>query len=186
MKTVSRDNLPIILVKPLKNIGSDDTSIANALPESMISSLSRYTGITVLSSSTSFGILKKELLDEEIKKDFNVSFIFQGSIQSFGDNTRLIVELNDLSKNKVVWSDRFDFKLDDIFKIQDEIGNKVLGELQINAVMGQYAKKLKSEFDTFDQYLLYTNFHTLWNKFNRENILGSFNIKTNIFCNKCC
>ena len=135
-----------------------------ALTESMISSLSRYTGITVLSSSTSFGILKKELLDEEIKKDFNVSFIFQGSIQSFGENTRLIVELNDLSKNKVVWSDRFDFKLDDIFKIQDEIGNKVLGELQINAVMGQYAKKLKSEFDTFDQYLLYTNFHSLWNK----------------------
>ena len=176
-KTVSRDNLPIILVKPLKNIGSDDTSIANALTESMISSLSRYTGITVLSNSTSFGIQKKQLLDEEIKKDFNVSFIFQGSIQSFGENTRLIVELNDLSKNKVVWSDRFDFKLDDIFKIQDEIGNKVLGELQINAVMGQYAKKLKSEFDTFDQYLLYTNFHSLWNKYNRENFENMIGIR---------
>ena len=189
VKTVSRDNLPIILVKPLKNIGSDDTSIADALTESMISSLSRYTGITVLSSSTSFGIQKKQLLDEEIKKDFKVSYIFQGSIQSFGENTRLIIELNDLSENKIVWSDRFDFKLDDIFKIQDEIGNKVLGELQINAVMGQYAKKLKSEFDTFDQYLLYTNFHTLWNKFNRENFeimidirekLVSFNTNKNV------
>ena len=177
VKTVSRDNLPIILVKPLNNIGSDDTSIADALTESMISSLSRYTGITVLSNSTSFGIQKKQLLDEEIKKDFNVSFIFQGSIQSFGENTRLIVELNDLSKNKVVWSDRFDFKLDDIFKIQDEIGNKVLGELHINAVMGQYAKKLKSEFDTFDQYLLYTNFHSLWNKYNRENFENMIGIR---------
>ena len=78
----------------------------------MISSLSRYTGITVLSSSTSFGIQKKQLLDEEIKKDFKVSYIFQGSIQSFGENTRLIIELNDLSENKIVWSDRFDFKLD--------------------------------------------------------------------------
>ena len=177
VKTVLRDNLPIILVKPLNNIGSDDTSIADALTESMISSLSRYTGITVLSSSTSFGIQKKQLLDEDIKKDFNVSFIFQGSIQSFGENTRLIVELNDLSKNKVVWSDRFDFKLDDIFKIQDEIGNKVLGELHINAVMGQYAKKLKSEFDTFDQYLLYTNFHSLWNKYNRENFENMIEIR---------
>ena len=169
VKTVSRDNLPIILVKPLKNLGNDDESIANAITESMISSLSRYNGITVLSSSTSFGILKKQLLDEDIKKDFKVSYIFQGSIQSFGENTRLIIELNDLSENKIVWSDRFDFKLDDIFKIQDEIGNKVLGELQINAVMGQHAKTLMSEFDTFDQYLLYTNFHSLWNKFNREN-----------------
>ena len=176
-KTVSRDNLPIILVKPLKNIGGDDTSISNAITESMISSLSRYKGITVLSSSTSFGILKKQLLDEEIKENFNVSYIFQGSIQSFGENSRLIIELNDLSKNKVVWSDKIDFKLDDIFKIQDEIGNKVLGELQINAVMGQYAKKLKSEFDTFDQYLLYTNFHSLWNKFTRENFENMIEIR---------
>ena len=179
-KITSRDNLPIILVKPLKNIGSDDTSIANALTESMISSLSRYIGITVLSSSTSFEILKKQMLDEEIKKDFSVSFIFQGSIQSFGENTRLIVELNDLSKNKVVWSDRFDFKLDDIFQIQDKIGNKVLGELHINAVMGQHAKKLKSEFDTFDQYLLYTNFHSLWNKFNRENFENMIEIRNKL------
>ena len=38
-------------------------------------------------------ILKKQLLDEDIKKDFKVSYIFQGSIQSFGENTTNFSEI---------------------------------------------------------------------------------------------
>ena len=139
-KKVARDNLPIILVKPFKNLGSEDTSVSNALTESLISSLSRYKGISVLSSSTSFHILETKMPDNEIAAYFGVKHAIQGSVQSFGKNTRLTVELNDLSKSKVVWSDKVDFLLDDIFKVQDKIGNKILGQLQITAVGGQEEK----------------------------------------------
>jgi len=139
-KKVARDNLPIILVKPFKNLGGEDTSVSNALTESLISSLSRYKGISVLTSSTSFHILKTNMTDNEIAEKFRVKHAIQGSVQSFGKNTRLTVELNDLSKSKVVWSDKVDFLLDDIFKVQDEIGNKILGQLQITAVGGHEEK----------------------------------------------
>ena len=102
-KKVARDNLPIILVKPFKNLGSEDTSVSNAITESLISSLSRYKGISVLSSSTSFHILKTNMPDNEILENLGVKHAIQGSVQSFGKNTRLTVELNDLSRSKVVW-----------------------------------------------------------------------------------
>jgi len=159
-KKVARDNLPIILVKPFKNLGSEDTSVSNALTESLISSLSRYKGISVLSSSTSFHIIETKMTDNEIAEKFGVKHAIQGSVQSFGKNTRLTVELNDLSKSKVVWSDKVDFLLDDIFKVQDEIGNKILGQLQITAVGGQEEKKWMSQFETFEQYLLFLNYET--------------------------
>jgi len=167
-KKVARDNLPIILVKPFKNLGGDDTSVSNALTESLISSLSRYKGISVLTSSTSFHILKTNMTDNEIAEKFRVKHAIQGSVQSFGKNTRLTVELNDLSKSKVVWSDKVDFLLDDIFKVQDEIGNKILGQLQITAVGGQEEKKWMSEFETFEQYLLFLNYETEWSKWSKE------------------
>ncbi len=167
-KKVTRDNLPIILVKPFKNLGGDDTSVSNALTESLISSLSRYKGISVLTSSTSFHILKTNMTDNEIAEKFRVKHAIQGSVQSFGKNTRLTVELNDLSKSKVVWSDKVDFLLDDIFKVQDEIGNKILGQLQITAVGGQEEKKWMSEFETFEQYLLFLNYETEWSKWSKE------------------
>jgi len=188
-KKVARDNLPIILVKPFKNLGSEDTSVSNAITESLISSLSRYKGISVLTSSTSFHILETKMHDNEIAEKFGVKHAIQGSVQSFGKNTRLTVELNDLSQGKVVWSDKVDFLLDDIFKVQDEIGNKILGQLQITAVGGQEEKKWMSEFETFEQYQLFLNYETEWSKYTKEGYdntleildkLKSLNTKKNV------
>ena len=175
-RKVARDNLPIILVKPFKNLGSEDTSVSNAITESLISSLSRYKGISVLSSSTSFHILETKMPDNEIAANFRVKHAIQGSVQSFGKNTRLTVELNDLSKSKVVWSDKVDFLLDDIFKVQDEIGNKILGQLQITAVGGQEEKKWMSQFETFEQYLLFLNHETEWSKWTKESYENTLEI----------
>ncbi len=175
-KKVARDNLPIILVKPFKNLGSEDTSVSSALTESLISSLSRYKMLSVLTSSTSFHILRTKMPDNEIAKKFGVKHAIQGSVQSFGKNTRLTVELNDLSKSKVVWSEKVDFLLDDIFKVQDEIGNKILGQLQIAAVGGQEEKKWMSEFESFEQYLLFLNYETEWSKWTKEGYEKSLEI----------
>ncbi len=175
-RKVARDNLPIILVKPFKNLGSEDTSVSNAITESLISSLSRYKGISVLTSSTSFHILETKMTDNEIAEKFRVKHAIQGSVQSFGKNTRLTVELNDLSQGKVVWSDKVDFLLDDIFKVQDEIGNKILGQLQITAVGGQEEKKWMSQFETFEQYLLFLNHETEWSKWSKESYENTLEI----------
>ena len=52
---------PVILVTPIKASGlsEDQQGFARGITESMISTFSRYTGIRVLSSSTSFHVLKK-------------------------------------------------------------------------------------------------------------------------------
>ena len=55
--------------------------------------------------------------------------------------------------------------MDEVFKIQDEIGNKVLGQLQIEAVLGEQAKKWMTDFDTFEQYQLFLDFFTEWRKY---------------------
>ena len=165
---VARDNLPIILVKPFKSLGGEDTSVSNAITESLISNLSRYKMLSVLSSSTSFHILETKMPDSEITQRFHVKHVIQGSVQSFGENTRLTLELNDLLKGKVVWSDQVEFLLDDIFKIQDEIGNKILSQLQITAVEGQEDEQWLSQFETFEQYLLFLNYESEWIKWTRD------------------
>ena len=97
--------------------------------------------------------------DRQIRTEYNANYIIQGSVQSFGNNRRLTLELNDLSKNSVVWSKKVDFKLDDIFKVQDNIGMQILEELQVKAVVGQQAATWFEEFGfkTFEQYTLFLN-----------------------------
>ena len=124
-KIISKaDSLPIIIIKPFSTIGTEDNSISNALTESLVTSLSQYNGINVLSSSTSFYTLNKSMTTDQIKNQFNVDYMVAGSAQSFGKMNRITIELNDLRQNSVIWSNKFDFELNNIFVIQDKIGNE--------------------------------------------------------------
>ena len=73
---------------------------------------------------------KKELIDEEIVERYGVRFVLTGTNQIANQKIRTTVELSDLTKSKIIWSQKYDFELDDIFSIQDNIAENVLSELQ--------------------------------------------------------
>ena len=166
--TVFKNSLPTILVKPFKIIGEDKNSVGPALTESLISTFSQYSGINVLSSNTSYYVIEKEIADNQLSEMFSVDFIVRGTVQLFAGNNRLTVDLFNTKNKTVAWSKKVDFKLDDIFLLQDNIGASVLEELQINMVVGKQAKKWKEYFDTFDKYNIFLNQRKEWRKFTKE------------------
>ena len=95
---------PVIMVAPIKATGlsEDQQGFARGITESMISTFSRYTGIRVLSSSTSFHVSEKNMTDEEILDEYGVNFVIRGSMQVMGNNARLNVEVTDLKIGEVV------------------------------------------------------------------------------------
>ncbi len=161
---------PIMLVYPFENLSSskDGDHLSAAITESMISSLSRYSGISILSSSTSLDAKLKTLSDSIIKKNYNADFIVRGSIQSLFNQSRIQMELTDLTLNKVVWTDKVDFAPEDIFEIQDKIGDQILEHLQINAVAGSEAKSWAAKYGTTERLTLYLNSRKEWFKFSTD------------------
>ena len=163
-------SLNTILVYPFKNITDPENKnkFSEALTESMIGSLSRYKGIRTLSSSTSFFVKENEMSPSEIFNKYAVNFIVTGSIQTFGDNSRINLELTDAKKDTVVWSNKIDFEISDIFKAQEKIGNEILEYLQINLVAGSgtFAEKL----GTPERLILSLNARDEWRKFNPKGL----------------
>ena len=161
-------SLNTILVYPFKNITDPENKnrFSEALTESMIGSLSRYKGIRILSSSTSFFVKENEMSPSEIFNKYAVNYIVTGSIQTFGDNSRINLELTDAKKDTVVWSNNIDFEISDIFKAQEKIGNEILEYLQINLVAGSgtFAEKL----GTPERLIISLNARDEWRKFNPE------------------
>ena len=161
-------SLNTILVYPFKNITDPENKnkFSEALTESMIGSLSRYKGIRTLSSSTSFFVKENEMSPSEIFNKYSVNYIVTGSIQTFGDNSRINLELTDAKKDTVVWSNKIDFEISDIFKAQEKIGNEILEYLQINLVAGSgtAAEKL----GTPERLIISLNARDEWRKFNPE------------------
>ena len=178
-KSISNiSSLNTILVYPFKNITDPENKekISEALTESMIGSLSRYKGIRILSSSTSFHVKKNNMSHEEIFNKYNVNYIITGSIQTFGNNSRINLELTDAEKDAVVWSNNIDFNIVDIFKAQDRISNEILEYLQINLVTG--SRTAAEKLGTIERLIISLNARDEWRKFNPEGF-NKYNELTN-------
>ena len=158
---------PTMLVYPFENLTSSEEgeNLSSAITESMISSLSRYTGISVLSSNTSVEAKSNGFTDSSIKELYNADFIVRGSVQSILNQSRIQMQLTDLSLNKVVWTDKVDFDPKEIFEVQDKIGDKILAHLQINAVAGSEVKSWAAKYGTTERLTLFLNSREEWFKF---------------------
>ena len=161
---------PVILVTPIKASGlsEDQQGFARGITESMISTFSRYTGIRVLSSSTSFHVSEKNMTDEEILDEYGVNFVIRGSMQVMGNNARLNVEVTDLKIGEVVKTEKRDFELSKIFKVQDEISDKVLGSIQTDLGTGEYIKTFMAQLDNIEDFTMSLNWIRTWRSYSPE------------------
>ena len=148
-------SVPSILVMPLKATGlsEDQKSFANGVTESMISALSSYKAIRVLSSNTSFHAEKLGMTDESIAEEYKVNFLVRGSMQVMGNNGRLNLQIVDLNKREVVVTEKRDFELSDIFSVQDEMSNSILENMQIDLGVGsQQGKAWASYYKSLEDF----------------------------------
>ncbi len=148
-------SVPSILVMPLTATGlsEDQKSFANGLTESMISVLSSYKAIRVLSSNTSFHAEKLGMSDVSIAEEYKVNFLVRGSMQIMKNNARLNLQIVDLNKKEVVITKKRDFELSNIFSVQDEVSNSILEDMQIDLGVGsQQGKAWASTFKSLEDF----------------------------------
>ena len=160
---IAESDRPMILIMPFENRSGNksDDQLSSGMTDIIISSLASYPRLLVQSSSTSNFIRKKGLSDQEIKNEYYVNYILRGYNQVSGDKIRTTVELSDIVKNKIVWTEKYDFKLKDIFEIQDTISEKVLEKLQIKLTLGE----------SFDDDRKYFKDPENWQRFLKANSL---------------
>jgi len=170
-----KSSLPMVLVRPIKTVGTDEEGIdiGVGFTESMIATLSNYNGVKILSSNTSFHVGKENLTDAQLKEQYNVDYTVEGTLQAVGSATRLTISLNDLNGDKVIWSEKSDFTISDIFKVQDSIGNKILSTLQIDAVTGSQGSSWAEEVIDLETFTEALNWRSEWRKFTGDGYQNS-------------
>ena len=172
---VQNSSEPTILIYPLKNLSDkeDSNSLSAAFTDSMIQNLSQYSGVVVLSESTSKHAKKNEYSDLEIKENYGASLVVKGSIQSAGTTSRVGIRLIDLERNEVAWSDKYQFEPNEIFEIQDDIGNAILNHLHVNVVSGSITDEYTKTFGTLENLTIILSARNEWRKFNPDG-LGAY------------
>jgi adenylate cyclase len=122
---------PSIAVLPLVNMSGDPEQefFADGLTEDIITELSRFRDLLVISRNSTFVHKGKAVNVREIAREFGVDYVLEGSVRKARDRVRVTVQLIDAETDQHVWAERYDRELEDIFAIQDEITHAIVATL---------------------------------------------------------
>lgn len=150
---------PTVLVSSINASGlsQDQQGFANGVTESMISAISNYKGIKVLSFSVSEKVKNEKTSDLKLKTQYGIRYVVSGNIQVMGENARINLEVNDLDLGEVIGTEKRDFSLNDIFKVQDEISQKILLKMSVEAGLGVDKNFVSKYFKSLDDYTMFLN-----------------------------
>ncbi|HEV2086359.1 MAG TPA: tetratricopeptide repeat protein, partial [Gemmatimonadales bacterium] len=117
--------LPFVFLSDMDNTRALSLGFADAL----ITIFGNLEDVVVAPTST---ILNYSTGTEPAKvcRELDVRHTLQGTIQQLGSHWRVSIQLFDATTHTVTLSEKYDFVLDDVFEVQDEIGHRVVESLQ--------------------------------------------------------
>ena len=149
---------PKFAILPFVNTSKDEDSgfLVDGICEDLITEFSMMREFDILSRQTSINFKEENQDIKEFSKQFDLDFLVTGGIRASGKRVRINIELSDANDESIIWSNKYDRVLEDIFDLQDEIVRKIsialLGEIEISSL--QRSKRKPTENISSYEYLL--------------------------------
>jgi TolB-like protein/Tfp pilus assembly protein PilF len=114
----------------------DQEYFSDGLSEELIDMLTKVSDLRVPARTSSFYFKGKSEDIPTIAKRLSVAHVLEGSVRKSGNHMRITVQLVRADTGYHLWSQTYDRKVDDIFKVQDEIAGAVVKALKISLMGG--------------------------------------------------
>ena len=153
---------PSIVVLPLKNISSDPEQeyFSDGLTTDLITRLSRFRDLFIIANDSSFAYKGRLPRIGDVSRELGVRYILKGGVQKFHNKIRVTVTLIDGVTGEHAWAENYDRELDDIFEVQDDVAERIVGTLANvyggrlrNAWKNQRIKASLPNFKAFDIFM---------------------------------
>jgi TolB-like protein/Tfp pilus assembly protein PilF len=129
--------MPVIAVLPFANQSADDSQdyFADGVTEEVINALGRFNTLRVIGRNAVLRYKNRPPTSEEISSELGANYLVAGSVRHAGNRVRVAAQLADAHAGTVMWSDRYDGELTDIFEFQDTIARQIAGTLAVNITL---------------------------------------------------
>ncbi len=133
-----------IVVLPFANLSGDPAQdyFADGVTENLTTDLSRLHNSFVIARNTAFTFKGKSLDARAIGKDLGVRYVLEGSVQRDANRVRVNAQLIDAETGAHLWADRFDEDVVDLFKLEDEVVERLARALQVELVNAEAQRSL--------------------------------------------
>ncbi len=149
---------PSIAVLPFKNLSDDPEQdyFADGLVEELIIDLSKMPGLFVIARNSTFAYKGKAVDIREVAQSLGVRYVLEGSVRKSAGRLRITGQLVEGAGGTHVWADKFEGAVEDIFNLQDQLTDSIVGALEptLRRVEIERARRKRPEvLDAYDFYL---------------------------------
>ena len=155
-----------IAVLPFVNASPDAENeyLSDGMTDELIGALASVKGLRVSSRTSVFALKGKPQDVRAIGAQLGVTWVIEGTVRRSGDRLRITAQLTSAEDGRLLWSQRFDRTLEDVFTLQEEIAGTVVEALRLTAFVGLAQPAPKRYTRNVKAYSLYLKGRFAWNK----------------------
>jgi adenylate cyclase len=148
---------PSLAVLPFINMSRDPEQeyFSDGMTEDIITALSRIRWFFIIARNSTFAYKGRAVDVRKVAKELGVRYVLEGSVRKAGSRVRVTAQLIDGDTGKHVWANRYDREYDDVFSLQDELTETIVGALdpELGKAERERAKaKRPGNLDAWDVY----------------------------------
>jgi TolB-like protein/class 3 adenylate cyclase/Tfp pilus assembly protein PilF len=156
--TLSLPTKPSIAVLPFSNLSGDPEQeyFADGIAEEIITGLSQLRWLFVIARNSSFTFKDRHVDVRQVGDELGVRYVLEGSVRTSGNRVRIAAQLVEAQTGNHLWADRYDRALEDVFAIQDEITESVIGCIQPEVYAAEHdraKRKLPQSLDAWESFI---------------------------------
>ncbi|OAP35855.1 adenylate cyclase [Sinorhizobium glycinis] len=171
-RPVPDNKRPSIAVLPFINLSSvgEQEHFSDGFTEELIATLARCRWLRVVARNSSFTYKGKSVDVRKVAEDLGVKYVIEGSVRRSGNRIRITAQLLSGESGMLLWAERYDRTLDDIFVLQDEIAGQITGTVEPELGMIEFAALRGHTAADMDAWNIYLK--GLWHlyKFNLDDL----------------
>jgi adenylate cyclase len=156
-ETLALPNKPSIAVLPFTNLSSDPEQeyFADGMVDDIITALSHFKALFVIARNSSFTYKGRAVDVKQVGRELGVRYVLEGSVRKAANRVRIAGQLVDTATGAHLWADRFDGGLGDVFDLQDQVTESVVGAIAPVVEKAEIERAKRKPTESLDAYALY-------------------------------
>jgi TolB-like protein len=142
-------------VLPFANMSGDPEQeyFVDGITEDIITELARYRWFFVIARNSVFTYKGRAVDIKQVARELGVRYVLEGSVRKAGNRVRVTAQLIEAETGNHLWAERYDRDYADVFAIQDELTQSVVGAIEPEILLresGRVTTKSVENLDAFD------------------------------------
>jgi DNA-binding SARP family transcriptional activator/TolB-like protein len=158
-----------VVVLPFANTSREPANqpFVDGLTDELIGALGKVIGLKVAGRTSAFSLGGRGLSAREVGNAVGVATVLEGSVRRSGSRLKVTAQLVSAEDDAVLWTDTYLREVSDVFVVQEEIAQAIVGALRVKlrrpGDAGHRARLIGHPPANLEAYELYLKGRHVWN-----------------------